>query len=59
MMYKIKLTKDLTFRGTEYLKGETYTVGRKERNYFFHNEAIAKPTKTKSKKGETPIDLDD
>jgi|TARA_R110001592_G_scaffold79084_2_gene236886 hypothetical protein len=59
-MYKIKLKKDIEFRGVEYIKGETYNVGRKERNFFFQNEAIAKPTKKKSKtEGETSKDLDD
>lgn len=59
-MYKIKITKDLEFRGVEYSKGETYNVGRKERNFFFHNDAIAKPTKKKSKTEVKPSkDLDD
>ena len=29
-MYKIKLKKDTTFRGVDYKKGESYTVGIKE-----------------------------
>ena len=47
-MYKIKLKKDIEFRGVEYIKGETYEVGRKERNHFANEDAIAKPTKKKS-----------
>tara|TARA_R100001460_G_scaffold103639_2_gene148937 strand:- start:954 stop:1130 length:177 start_codon:yes stop_codon:yes gene_type:complete len=57
-MYKIKLKKDIEFRGVEYIKGETYEVGRKERNHFANEDAIAKPTKKKSKEDETPKDLD-
>ncbi len=57
-MYKIKLKKDIEFRGVEYIKGETYEVGRKERNHFANEDAIAKPTKKKSKEVETPKDLD-
>jgi len=57
-MYKIKLKKDIEFRGVEYIKGETYEVGRKERNNFANEDAIAKPTKKKSKEDETSKDLD-
>jgi hypothetical protein len=57
-MYKIKLKKDIEFRGVEYIKGETYEVGRKERNHFANEDAIAKPTKKKSKEDETSKDLD-
>jgi hypothetical protein len=57
-MYKIKLKKDIEFRGVEYIKGETYEVGRKERNHFANEDAIAKPTKKKSKEVETSKDLD-
>jgi len=57
-MYKVKLSKDIEFRGIEYKEGETYEVGRKERNHFANENAIAKPTKKKSKKEETPKDLD-
>lgn len=57
-MYKIKLKKDIEFRGVQYIKGETYEVGRKERNHFANEDAIAKPTKKKSKEDETSKDLD-
>ncbi len=57
-MYKIKLKKDIEFRGVEYIEGETYEVGRKERNHFANEDAIAKPTKKKSKEDETSKDLD-
>jgi len=57
-MYKIKLKKDIEFRGVEYIKGETYEVGRKERNHFANEDAIAKPTKKKSNEDETSKDLD-
>ena len=57
-MYKVKLSKDIEFRDVKYIKGETYEVGRKERNHFANENAIAKPTKKKSKDEETQeIDL--
>lgn len=56
-MYKVKIKKDIECRGIEYKKGETYEVPRTVRNFLKHNEAID-TTKKKSKKKDTPSDLD-
>ena len=57
-MYKVKISKDIEFRGFEYKEGETYNVSRKVKEFFRKNDVISKPTKKKSKKEETPKDLD-
>ena len=56
-MYKVKVKKDIECRGFEYVKGETYEVPRTVRNFLKFNDAID-TTKKKSKKKDTPSDLD-
>ena len=56
-MYKVKIKKDIECRGIEYKKGETYEVPRTVRNFLNFHDAID-TTKKKSKKKETPSDLD-
>lgn len=55
-MYKVKVNKDIEFRGFEYKEGETYQVSRKVKEFLRRNDLIAKPTKKKSKKEETQKD---
>ena len=52
MKYKIKINKDLSFRGVDYVEGETYEVSRKVKNFFVSEDAIAKPTKKKKQDKE-------
>ena len=47
-MYKIKLKKDITFRGVDYKKGESYEVGIKE--YRVLKSLIALDDNKESKK---------
>ena len=47
-MYKIKLKKDITFRGVDYKKGESYEVGIKE--YWVLKSLKALDNKKESKK---------
>lgn len=49
-MYKVKVNKDIEFRGFEYKEGETYQVSRKVKEFLRRNDLIAKPTKKKSNK---------
>jgi hypothetical protein len=54
-MYKVKISKDIEFRGFEYKKDETYNVSRKIKEFFRKNDVISKPTKKKSKKEDLDI----
>lgn len=54
-MYKIKLKKDIEFRGFEYKEDETYNVSRKVKEFFKKNDVISKPTKKKSKNKDLDI----
>ena len=56
-MYKVKIKKDIECRGIEYKEGESYEGGRVVRNFLKFNDAID-TTKKKSKKKDTPSDLD-
>tara|TARA_R100001163_G_C4865903_1_gene70005 strand:+ start:314 stop:490 length:177 start_codon:yes stop_codon:yes gene_type:complete len=56
-MYKVKIKKDIECRGIEYKEGQSYEVGRVVRNFLKFNDAID-TTKKKSKKKDTPSDLD-
>lgn len=49
-MYKVKVNKDIEFRGFEYKEGEAYQVSRKVKEFLRRNDLIAKPTKKKSNK---------